>query len=59
MTRVFHQLNLRVGHSPGQSPLVLIDDGGFNDRIRRAVGNQHRLADLGQEVQAITRCLLQ
>jgi len=34
-------------------PLVLSDDGGFDDRIRSAMRNQHRLADLRQEVVVI------
>ena len=29
---------------------MLIDDGGFDNRICSAMRNQHRLADLGQEV---------
>ena len=34
-------------------PLVLSDDGGFDDRISSAMRNQHRLADLRQEVVVI------
>ena len=32
---------------------MLSDDGGFDDRIRSAMRNQHRLADLRQEVVVI------
>ena len=40
------QMNLRVRHRR----LVLIDGGRFDNRICDAMCNQHRLADLRQEV---------
>jgi len=32
---------------------VLSDDGGFDDRIRSVMRNQHKVADLRQEVVVI------
>ena len=46
-----HQVNLRMRHGR----LVLIDDSGLDNRISTAVRNQHRLADLGQEVVVVER----
>ena len=47
--RIRHQLNLRVRHRR----LVLIDGGGFDNRIRDTMLNQHWPADLWQEVVII------
>jgi len=44
-----HQLDLRMR----RRPVVLSDDGGFDDRIRSVMRNQHKVADLRQEVVVI------
>ena len=46
-----HQLNLRVR----SHRVVLIDGGGFDNRIRSNMRNQHGLVDLRQEVVVAER----
>jgi hypothetical protein len=46
-----HQLNLRVR----SRRVVLIDGGGFDNRIRSNMRNQHGLVDLRQEVVVAER----
>jgi len=49
--RIRHHVNLRVSHAR----LVLVNDGWFDNRVIGAMRNQHRLADLGQEIVVVER----